>query len=93
MQFIVHSSFFSKSMYVLDMNAYLRITYSSVLFSLAGAIISPKFFRKIAYIDTLSSLACHVPLTQIDISPAVYSYVHSLGGSRLLLTPLCAARI
>ncbi|KAH8109293.1 RhoGAP-domain-containing protein [Phellopilus nigrolimitatus] len=47
--------------------------FSKMLFSLAGAIISPKFFRKIAYIDTLSSLACHVPLTQIDIPPAVYS--------------------
>jgi len=33
---------------------------------------SPKFFRKITYIDTLSELAYHVPLTQIDIPPAVY---------------------
>ncbi|EJC98922.1 RhoGAP-domain-containing protein [Fomitiporia mediterranea MF3/22] len=47
--------------------------FSKMLFSLAGAIISPKFFRKITYIDTLSSLACHVPLTQIDIPPTVYS--------------------
>ncbi|THH07715.1 hypothetical protein EW145_g3198 [Phellinidium pouzarii] len=47
--------------------------FSKMLFSLAGAIISPKFFRKITYIDTLSSLACHVPLTQIDIPPSVYS--------------------
>ncbi|KAG8214398.1 Rho GTPase-activating protein [Butyriboletus roseoflavus] len=46
--------------------------FSKMLFSLAGAIISPKFFRKIAYIDTLSQLAHHVPLTQIDIPPAVY---------------------
>lgn len=27
------------------------------------------------YIDTLSDLAHHVPLTQIDIPPAVYQYV------------------
>lgn len=27
------------------------------------------------YIDTLSELAYHVPLTQIDIPPAVYQYV------------------
>ncbi|KAL5501361.1 hypothetical protein ACEPAH_8621 [Sanghuangporus vaninii] len=47
--------------------------FSKMLFSLAGAIISPKFFRKITYIDNLSSLACHVPLTQIDIPSAVYS--------------------
>ncbi|KAI0315610.1 hypothetical protein OF83DRAFT_1131219 [Amylostereum chailletii] len=32
----------------------------------------PKFFRKITYIDTLSELAYHVPLTQIDVPPAVY---------------------
>jgi Rho GTPase-activating protein 1 len=43
-----------------------------VLFSFAGAVISPKFFRKIAYTDTLSELARHVPLTQIDIPAAVY---------------------
>ncbi|KAF8548337.1 Rho GTPase activation protein [Imleria badia] len=46
--------------------------FTKMLFSLAGAIISPKFFRKIVYIDTLSDLAHHVPLTQIDIPPAVY---------------------
>ncbi|KAH7923341.1 hypothetical protein BV22DRAFT_1036424 [Leucogyrophana mollusca] len=46
--------------------------FSKMLFSLAGAIISPKFFRKLVYINTLSDLAHHVPLTQIDIPPAVY---------------------
>ncbi|KAH7885497.1 hypothetical protein F5I97DRAFT_1886063 [Phlebopus sp. FC_14] len=46
--------------------------FSKMLFSLAGAVISPKFFRKIVYISTLSELARHVPLTQIDIPPAVY---------------------
>ncbi|KAF8157898.1 hypothetical protein B0H34DRAFT_789025 [Crassisporium funariophilum] len=46
--------------------------FSKMLFSLAGAIISPKFFRKLMYISTLSELAHHVPLTQIDIPPAVY---------------------
>ncbi|KAI0826955.1 Rho GTPase activation protein [Trametes gibbosa] len=58
--YVVHSNFFTK-----------------MLFSLAGAIIrqvpaDPKFFRKITYINTLSELAYHVPLTQIDIPPAVY---------------------
>ncbi len=43
-----------------------------MLFSLAGAIISPKFFRKIAYVDTLSALAAQIPITQIDIPPPVY---------------------
>ncbi|KAJ2935742.1 hypothetical protein H1R20_g1352, partial [Candolleomyces eurysporus] len=46
--------------------------FSKMLFSLAGAIISPKFFSKIVYISTLSELAYHVPLTQIDIPPTVY---------------------
>ncbi|KIM77725.1 hypothetical protein PILCRDRAFT_825167 [Piloderma croceum F 1598] len=46
--------------------------FSKMLFSLAGAIISPKFFRKLVYIQTLSDLAYQVPLTQIDIPPAVY---------------------
>ncbi|PFH48610.1 hypothetical protein AMATHDRAFT_149485, partial [Amanita thiersii Skay4041] len=46
--------------------------FTKMLFSLAGAMISPKFFRKITYIQTLSELAFHVPLTQIDIHPAVY---------------------
>ncbi|KIK80190.1 hypothetical protein PAXRUDRAFT_833676 [Paxillus rubicundulus Ve08.2h10] len=46
--------------------------FSKMLFSVAGAIISPKFFRKIVYISTLSELARHVPLTQINIPPAVY---------------------
>ncbi|KAH8096615.1 Rho GTPase activation protein [Cristinia sonorae] len=56
-----------KRLYVVHSNFFTKM-----LFSLAGAIISPKFFRKITYIDTLSELAYHVPLTQIDIPPAVY---------------------
>jgi Rho GTPase-activating protein 1 len=43
-----------------------------MLFSLAGAFISPKFFRKITYVTSLSELAFQVPLTQIDVPPAVY---------------------
>ncbi|KAF8626759.1 hypothetical protein AX15_004708 [Amanita polypyramis BW_CC] len=46
--------------------------FTKMLFSLAGAMISPKFFRKIVYVQTLSELARHVPITQIDIPPAVY---------------------
>jgi Rho GTPase-activating protein 1 len=37
--------------------------------------LSPKFFRKITYITSLSGLAFQVPLTQIDVPPAVYQYV------------------
>ncbi|KAJ3516194.1 hypothetical protein NMY22_g14269 [Coprinellus aureogranulatus] len=46
--------------------------FSKMLFSLAGAIISPKFFSKIVYVSTLSELAYYVPLTQIDIPAEVY---------------------
>ncbi|GJE90264.1 RhoGAP-domain-containing protein [Phanerochaete sordida] len=46
--------------------------FTKMLFSFAGAIISPKFYRKLAYVDTLSDLAYQVPITQIDIPPAVY---------------------
>ncbi|KAF8312119.1 Rho GTPase activation protein [Clavulina sp. PMI_390] len=46
--------------------------FSKMLFSLAGTIISPKFFRKIQYIPTLSALAQCVPLTNLDLHPAVY---------------------
>ncbi|KAI0754804.1 Rho GTPase activation protein [Daedaleopsis nitida] len=51
-----------KRLYVVHSNFFTKM-----LFSLAGAIISPKFFRKITYINTLSELAYHIPLTQIDI--------------------------
>ena len=47
--------------------------FTKMLFSLAGAIISPKFYSKVEYIATLSDLAQQVPITQINIHPAVYS--------------------
>ncbi|KZS96085.1 Rho GTPase activation protein [Sistotremastrum niveocremeum HHB9708] len=56
-----------KRLYVVHSN-----WFSKMLFSLAGAVISPKFFRKITYISTLSELAVHVPLTQIPIPAPVY---------------------
>ncbi|KAF9256097.1 RhoGAP-domain-containing protein [Marasmius fiardii PR-910] len=62
--------------------------YSKMLFSLAGAVISPKFFRKITYISSLSSLAYHIPLTQIDIPPAVYSENLKYESSITLPTPI-----
>ncbi|KAF9643487.1 CDC42 rho GTPase-activating protein [Thelephora ganbajun] len=61
--------------------------FTKMLFSLAGAIISPKFFRKISYIDTLSELARHVPLTQIDIPAAVYKENSKLEKEIVLPTP------
>ncbi|CEL60405.1 Rho GTPase-activating protein 1 OS=Homo sapiens GN=ARHGAP1 PE=1 SV=1 [Rhizoctonia solani AG-1 IB] len=49
--------------------------FSKMFVSLGGAVLSPKFFRKITYVSTLSELARYVPLTQIEIAPAVYKYV------------------
>ena len=49
---------------------------------------SPKFFRKITYVDTLSELASYVPLTQIDVPPAVYQFVLVSIGRRPILTLL-----
>ncbi|EJU03378.1 Rho GTPase activation protein [Dacryopinax primogenitus] len=46
--------------------------FSKILVSMAGAIISPKFFRKIQYVKTLSELAHYIPITQINIAPEVY---------------------
>lgn len=43
-----------------------------MLFTLAAPLVSPKFFRKLSYVDTLSQLASVVPLTQIDVPPDVY---------------------
>lgn len=99
-QYIVHSTFFSKS-------KCLRIRLQQpLLYAMHSAILagrgnyqvcrpsilrrrrlhrpSPKFFRKLEYINTLSELAHQVPLTQIDIPPAVYQYVQNLCISRTL---------
>jgi len=52
----------------------LTILVAKPVFLPAVPYDSPKFFRKIQYISTLSELAENVPLTQIDIAPAVYQY-------------------
>ncbi|KAG7096274.1 hypothetical protein E1B28_003722 [Marasmius oreades] len=62
--------------------------FSKMLFSLAGAVISPKFFRKITYISNLSELAYHIPLTQIDIPPTVYSENLKCESTITLPTPI-----
>ncbi|KZT53923.1 RhoGAP-domain-containing protein [Calocera cornea HHB12733] len=46
--------------------------FSKILVTMAGAVISPKFFRKIQYAKTLSDLAQYIPITQINIAPEVY---------------------
>ncbi|KAF9783417.1 Rho GTPase activation protein [Thelephora terrestris] len=71
-----------KKLFIVHSNFFTKMT-----FSFAGAIISPKFFRKISYIDTLSDLARHVPLTQIDIPAAVYKENSKLEKEIILPTP------
>jgi len=46
--------------------------FTRMLFSAAGSIISPKFFRKLVYVSTLTELAAFVPLNQINIPQVVY---------------------
>ena len=43
-----------------------------VLIEVFGAIVSPKFKRKIAHINSLSGLAIHLPIEKILIPPSVY---------------------
>ena len=90
-KYIVHSTFFSKSElapFIRDLHLtrrsallacgchhQVRTCIYSRLHGLTVCPCSAKFFRKIEYISTLSELAYHVPLTQIDIPPAVYQCV------------------
>ena len=90
-KYIVHSTFFSKSElapFIRDLHLTRRSALlacgchhqvRACLYLCVHRLIvhpsSAKFFRKIEYISTLSELAYHVPLTQIDIPPAVYQCV------------------
>ncbi|CAI2184668.1 12792_t:CDS:2 [Funneliformis geosporum] len=58
-----------KSLYIVQPTLWARISLDFM-----NAVISPKFAKKIKYIHTLSELANFIPLTQIDIPPAVYEY-------------------
>ncbi|KAJ2730184.1 hypothetical protein IW152_005362 [Coemansia sp. BCRC 34962] len=49
-------------------------TWSKVVFQVFGKIVSPKFFAKITWVDTLSQLATMVPLSQVSIPQPVYEY-------------------
>ncbi|CAG8545036.1 8158_t:CDS:2 [Acaulospora morrowiae] len=58
-----------KSLYVVQPSSLIRF-----YFDFMNAIISPKFSKKVQYVHTLSELARYVPITRIDIPPAVYEY-------------------
>ena len=58
--YIVHPTFFTRSL--------LQFVNTGAYF------VSPKFSKKVSQLYTLSSLAEHVPLTQIDIPPEVLQW-------------------
>ncbi|KAI8324495.1 RhoGAP-domain-containing protein, partial [Martensiomyces pterosporus] len=58
-----------KSMYVVHPSM-----WSKLIFQIFGKIVSPKFFAKVTWVDTLSHLANLVPLSQISIPQPVYDY-------------------
>ena len=58
--YIVHPTFFTRSL--------LQFVNTGAYF------VSPKFNKKVSQLWTLSALAEHVPLTQIDIPPEVLQW-------------------
>ncbi|PWN28789.1 hypothetical protein BDZ90DRAFT_230796 [Jaminaea rosea] len=58
--YICHPTFFTRSL--------VQIV------STGSAVLSPKFARKITVVKTLSELAKHVDLTQMDVPPHVYEW-------------------
>ena len=42
-------------------------TWTRIILEVAGRMVSPKFARKIKYVNKLSELAEHVPLTQVFV--------------------------
>uniref|UniRef100_V5EEG3 Rho-GAP domain-containing protein n=1 Tax=Kalmanozyma brasiliensis (strain GHG001) TaxID=1365824 RepID=V5EEG3_KALBG len=58
--YIVHPTFFTRSL--------LQFVHTGAYF------ISPKFSKKVEQLNTLSSLAQYVPITQIDIPPEVLQW-------------------
>ena len=47
-------------------------TWVRVLLSIFGTIVSPKFRRKIAHVNSLSSLALQIPIEKLLIPPSAY---------------------
>ncbi|KAJ1997974.1 hypothetical protein GGI04_005197 [Coemansia thaxteri] len=48
--------------------------WSKLVFQVLGKLVSPKFFAKVTWVDTLSQLAQLVPLAQISVPAAVHEY-------------------
>ncbi|KAJ1911712.1 hypothetical protein H4219_005852 [Mycoemilia scoparia] len=58
-----------KNLYIVHPSRWIR-----VLFSAMGSLFSPKFNKKVEWVDTLSQLATFVPIDQLQIPQPVYQY-------------------
>ncbi|KAI9499852.1 Rho GTPase activation protein, partial [Coemansia spiralis] len=56
--------------------------WSKLIFQIFGKIVSPKFFAKVTWVDTLSQLAGLVPLNQINVPQPVYDASSQAKSSR-----------
>ncbi|KAJ2053901.1 hypothetical protein H4S04_000370 [Coemansia sp. S16] len=58
-----------KALYIVHPSKWVQILMTAM-----NAVLSPKFARKVQWIDTLSELAQFVPIDQINIPPEVYQF-------------------
>ncbi|KAJ2856858.1 hypothetical protein GGI22_003679 [Coemansia erecta] len=58
-----------KTLYIVHPSKWVQILMSAM-----NAVLSPKFAKKVQWIDTLSELARRVPIDQINIPPEVYQF-------------------
>ncbi|KAJ1643419.1 hypothetical protein LPJ64_004801 [Coemansia asiatica] len=83
-----------KALYIVHPSKWVQILMTAM-----NAVLSPKFAKKVQWIDTLSQLAYSVPIDQINIPPEVYQYnatketeikvpEHSAPASRFFGVPL-----
>ncbi|KAJ1651763.1 hypothetical protein IWQ61_007752 [Dispira simplex] len=76
-----------KNLYVVHPSTWMR-----VLMDMMNAVISPKFFRKLSWVDKLSDLAQQVPLDQIAVPPEVEAYNDTLEPRTVVETALQTSR-
>lgn len=58
-----------KALYIVHPSKWVQIIMTAM-----NAVLSPKFAKKVKWIDTLSQLALEVPIDQINIPPEVYQH-------------------
>ncbi|KAJ2557876.1 hypothetical protein EV175_001085 [Coemansia sp. RSA 1933] len=58
-----------KALYIVHPSKWVQILMSAM-----NAVLSPKFAKKVQWLDTLSELARRVPIDQINIPPEVYQF-------------------